>query len=414
MLYCPKCQATYQEGTQRFCTNEGVRLLPVSTSPKSSERPIGVFSSILGKSLGGSAREKFDSTESEVRGEKADQSKNQSFQPPGESKFFKGEKNTVTQELELKPEPTSQPADSEKKSQRFEPLPLAHIIDPGKIPEKQSKFDELFEEESPKTVVESETSTEVEPIEIAESIEAESDELSVETEPPASPEPIEYKTEPETSNEPPFEDPPSESEELELNLDEFDLLGEDHFDEEQQPYETEELPDFSALELEIEGVEPEESPFEDEINQGTEVENSFEDEINAESDDEFQLNLTEPAEVSPAVELKPDFELEINEIDETPVSDEPPPGIEWDLDDSSEAFVQDEALPQIELELDGIETSDDIFTETNQIKQEPIDLEPTHQADPVEAVEQEPEITDFLELTDQAEVIEESKKRRQW
>ena len=28
MLYCPKCRRTYEDGTQRFCDNDGGRLLP--------------------------------------------------------------------------------------------------------------------------------------------------------------------------------------------------------------------------------------------------------------------------------------------------------------------------------------------------------------------------------------------------
>lgn len=52
MLYCPKCQQTYNDGSQRFCNNDGGRLLPAPNSPdspKSSAKSGGVFTNLLGK-----------------------------------------------------------------------------------------------------------------------------------------------------------------------------------------------------------------------------------------------------------------------------------------------------------------------------------------------------------------------------
>lgn len=49
MLYCPKCRSTYEEGTQRFCSNDGGRLLPAPSEQKSRSADKGVFTSILGK-----------------------------------------------------------------------------------------------------------------------------------------------------------------------------------------------------------------------------------------------------------------------------------------------------------------------------------------------------------------------------
>ncbi len=48
MLYCPKCQHQYEEGTQRFCVNDGVRLHPQKLA-KNSNETVGVFSGILNK-----------------------------------------------------------------------------------------------------------------------------------------------------------------------------------------------------------------------------------------------------------------------------------------------------------------------------------------------------------------------------
>jgi serine/threonine protein kinase len=59
MLYCPKCRRTYQEGTQRFCTNDGGRLLPSPSNVKSAaESSNGVFSNLLNKTAA-----KYDSDE---------------------------------------------------------------------------------------------------------------------------------------------------------------------------------------------------------------------------------------------------------------------------------------------------------------------------------------------------------------
>lgn len=49
MLYCPKCRSTYEEGSQRFCSNDGGRLLPVAPRSDAAKPAGGVFSNILGK-----------------------------------------------------------------------------------------------------------------------------------------------------------------------------------------------------------------------------------------------------------------------------------------------------------------------------------------------------------------------------
>ena len=49
MLYCPKCGSTYKEGTQRFCTNEGGRLLPAEAAKKTISNSKGIFSNLLDK-----------------------------------------------------------------------------------------------------------------------------------------------------------------------------------------------------------------------------------------------------------------------------------------------------------------------------------------------------------------------------
>ena len=49
MFYCPKCQQTYDEGAQRFCSNDGGRLLPSPASGKSVNQSSGVFTNLLGR-----------------------------------------------------------------------------------------------------------------------------------------------------------------------------------------------------------------------------------------------------------------------------------------------------------------------------------------------------------------------------
>lgn len=49
MLYCPKCQQTYNGTAQRFCLNDGARLLPAPSSDKSANQTGGVFAKILNR-----------------------------------------------------------------------------------------------------------------------------------------------------------------------------------------------------------------------------------------------------------------------------------------------------------------------------------------------------------------------------
>jgi len=51
MLYCPKCQKTYADGSQRFCLNEGERLVPFAAG-KSANQTGGVFTNVLKRKTG--------------------------------------------------------------------------------------------------------------------------------------------------------------------------------------------------------------------------------------------------------------------------------------------------------------------------------------------------------------------------
>ena len=63
MSYCPKCQQNYDDGAQRFCSNDGARLLSAPSSGKFANQSDGVFTHLLGKIDSGiESREKISPT----------------------------------------------------------------------------------------------------------------------------------------------------------------------------------------------------------------------------------------------------------------------------------------------------------------------------------------------------------------
>lgn len=66
MLYCPKCQRKYENGSQRFCNNDGGRLLPaINEGIKRQTQSNGVFTNLLKRSA--SPFEKDEQIASEPR-----------------------------------------------------------------------------------------------------------------------------------------------------------------------------------------------------------------------------------------------------------------------------------------------------------------------------------------------------------
>lgn len=135
MLYCPKCQATYTDGTQRFCTNEGARLQPYHS--ESGSRSRGVFTSILNKNL--SEKSSTAKSSDEVKTGSTTELKT-----PSESRFFKAKSDSaetspvppkVEKELPLELEI------DEPDEKSFQPIPIARVIDPRAIPERGSSKD---------------------------------------------------------------------------------------------------------------------------------------------------------------------------------------------------------------------------------------------------------------------------------
>ncbi len=132
MLYCPKCQASYPDGTQRFCTNEGARLLPLA-APESSVTSAdkGVFTSILGKTS-----PKTDETE--PISDKSAAKDPSSFEPPVKSKFFKTGETDEAQVPEVGSSEVNEEILEIEQKKTFEALPIAKIINPSTIPEVNS------------------------------------------------------------------------------------------------------------------------------------------------------------------------------------------------------------------------------------------------------------------------------------
>jgi serine/threonine protein kinase len=110
MLYCPKCQQTYEETAQRFCLKDGVRLLPAPSSGKSANQTNGVFAKILNRNS--------------QTGEEQGSSSNAypSFSPPA-GKMFKAEEDILSLPEITPPQ-----------------KPLPRIIKPNEVPLSQASL----------------------------------------------------------------------------------------------------------------------------------------------------------------------------------------------------------------------------------------------------------------------------------
>lgn len=148
MLYCPKCQKTYDDGSQRFCINDGGRLLPAQNTSKAENKQTGVFTNLLGRIEPRSEHdEKLASIPRFVRSE---QTPLPSFQPPKDAKLFKDD-NEIELELEPvkpieKPKPIFPPIKQElpkvqetPKIQEL-PKPLPRTVKPEEIPSGQASL----------------------------------------------------------------------------------------------------------------------------------------------------------------------------------------------------------------------------------------------------------------------------------
>jgi len=148
MLYCPKCQKTYDDGSQRFCINDGGRLLPAQNTSKAENKQTGVFTNLLGRIEPRSEHdEKLASIPRFVRSE---QTPLPSFQPPKDAKLFKDD-NEIELELEpVKPiekpksifPPIKQELPKVQETAKIQelPKPLPRTVKPEEIPSGQAKL----------------------------------------------------------------------------------------------------------------------------------------------------------------------------------------------------------------------------------------------------------------------------------
>ncbi len=337
MLYCPKCQATYEDGTQRFCTNEGARLLSSPSTEQSGQSSKGVFTSILGKSFSKPENIKSEAVVS-------------AFKPPIKSKFFSAEKEDEAIE---KSKPTVLEINNQEKETKqtkpFEHIPLASIIKPNLIQEKQRKSDIVFDGETKKSV------------EI-------SAELSDKTETKE-----EVLQSFDINNQDFLEVEDSENLILSEDVDENELSADSMLDHSETSAKADEF------ELNIENQET------DVIDLGSELELDSVENIeipkSIESNSNFDLDLDEPLEGLDSLKLDSDFEIDVEDLDKIPVNSEPLPQGELDLGDLDEFSIPSkveldleskeeinlaDSMPRIELDLadlDDVSIPDKLETE---------------------------------------------------
>ena len=124
MFYCPKCQQNYDEGAQRFCSNDGVRLLPAPTSGKSVNQSNGIFTNLLGRAASRNQNdEKLSSTPKFVKAETVNSVDSKFFSPATETVFEVETAHSFEPELQIQPQ-----------------KPLPRIIKSGDIPASQAKL----------------------------------------------------------------------------------------------------------------------------------------------------------------------------------------------------------------------------------------------------------------------------------
>jgi LPXTG-motif cell wall-anchored protein len=159
MLYCPRCRRTYEDGTQRFCDNDGGRLLPAPSAQDSETKKGGVFTNLLGKTpTAADADQKINPTPRFIPFNKTEETDKKLTSFPSAGRIFQSEQflKPKTEELEeggedsiLELEPLA-PRETEETVLEFEPVlkteeapaedsrdaapkPAPRLIKPGEI-----------------------------------------------------------------------------------------------------------------------------------------------------------------------------------------------------------------------------------------------------------------------------------------
>src|SRR5215203_2286696 len=144
MLYCPKCRRTYEDGTQRFCDNDGGRLLPAPPAQNNESKTGGVFSNLLGKSQNtGETDKKINPAPRFVPFNKTEEADKKLTSFPSAGRIFQSE-----QFLKPKPEISSGAEDS---ILELEPLPnRTNVLEFEPIPAAEETPGDESKDEAPK------------------------------------------------------------------------------------------------------------------------------------------------------------------------------------------------------------------------------------------------------------------------
>lgn len=146
MLYCPKCRRTYEDGKQRFCDNDGGRLLPAPSGQTNESQTGGVFTNLLGKTQSKETDKKTNPAPRFVPLNKTEESDKKLTSFPSAGRIFQSEqflkpKRTEPLEdsiLELDPLPVKT---EEKPLLEFEPVLKT---------ENETAPEEILESDAPK------------------------------------------------------------------------------------------------------------------------------------------------------------------------------------------------------------------------------------------------------------------------
>jgi eukaryotic-like serine/threonine-protein kinase len=143
MLYCPKCRQTYEDGSQRFCSNEGARLLPALLSVQDDEGSRGVFSSLLTrKNQNETPAQKISNR---TKNAPVQKSRPNVFTPPPNARFLKreeeigspAEEKKAASMLEIEADEISLELETDdkpeaRKTNEIKPLPVINPVSPLK------------------------------------------------------------------------------------------------------------------------------------------------------------------------------------------------------------------------------------------------------------------------------------------
>lgn len=131
MLYCPKCDRAYQEGSQRFCTSDGSRLVSSLPTEKSAEAPKAVFSNVLKRALPQGEENRKNVFDSLFVGAPK--------QPPAAAEAAGSQPTDDNQSVQPKPETAIPKDDSlpETKTQ-IDEKPVPGLIKPAEAPPSQA------------------------------------------------------------------------------------------------------------------------------------------------------------------------------------------------------------------------------------------------------------------------------------